>query len=137
MARVFQPLSGAQMPMDPASLLARRVPADEVMVGHAYVIHARRGGVGVAVRDEAGLLGYRLHREKFGRHFLFTEFDWSTSEFNGTAIPLRLLPDVPPTDEDALLGWLADREAENEPEIRAAWREVIGDDLVERRSSFK
>ena len=132
MARVFQPLSGAQMPMDPASLLARRVPADEVMVGHAYVIHARRGGVGVAVRDEAGLLGYRLHREKFGRHFLFTEFDWATSEFNGTAIPLRLLPDTPPADdEDALLAWLAEREVEHHDEIQAGWREVLGD-LVAR-----
>jgi antitoxin HigA-1 len=35
-----------------AVLLARRVPLAEIVVGRAYVIHARNGGVGVAVREE-------------------------------------------------------------------------------------
>ena len=37
------------MGTDRATLLARRVPHDEVIVGRAYIIHARNGGVGVAV----------------------------------------------------------------------------------------
>ena len=58
-------------------LLARRVPVDEVVPGRAYVILARKGGVGVAVAGEGGRLGYQLHRVKFDHHFLFTEWDWS------------------------------------------------------------
>lgn len=114
--------------MDPnqnrTSLLARRVPHEAVIIGRAYVIHARNGGVGVAVREEEGI-GYRLHREKFGRHFLFTEIDWADHAFHGTAIPLRLLPDIPPTDDVTLLAWLAEREAEHADEVQAAWREVL------------
>lgn len=63
-------MRGRDSRMDPLDdryepLLARRVPADEIVIGHAYVIHARNGGVGVAVNED-GHLGYRLHREKFG-----------------------------------------------------------------------
>lgn len=114
------------MGTDRASLLARRVPHDDVILGRAYIIHARNGGVGVAVRDD-GLLGYRLHREKFGRHYLFVELDWADHEFHGTAIPLRLLDALPPEGDDDLLAWLADREAEYRDEVKAAWREVLGD----------
>jgi len=32
-------------------LLARRVPREDVVLGRAYVIHARNGGVGVAVEE--------------------------------------------------------------------------------------
>jgi hypothetical protein len=117
------------MGTDRATLLARRVPREAVILGRAYVIHARNGGVGVAVEER--LLGYRLHREKFGRHFLFTELDWADAP-NGTAIPLRLLPDAPPEDDEALLSWLAEREAEHAAEIKAGWREVLGD-LMDRR----
>lgn len=113
------------MGTDRASLLARRVPHDKVILGRAYIIHARNGGVGVAVRDD-GLLGYRLHREKFGRHYLFVELDWADHEFHGTAIPLRLLDARPPGGDDDLLAWLADREAEHRDEVKAAWREVLG-----------
>jgi hypothetical protein len=115
---------------DRATLLARRVPHDEVVLGRAYIIHARNGGVGVAVR-ERHLLGYRLHREKFGRHYLFVEYDWADDDHFGTAIPLRLLSDDPPVDDEGLLAWLADREAEHRDEVKAAWREVLGD-LVDR-----
>lgn len=108
------------------SLLARRVPRGEVVVGRAYVIHARNGGVGVAVSRGAELC-YRLHRVKFDRHLLFDEVDWSDSETFGTAIPLRLLPDIPPTEDVELLDWLAAREEEHAAEVKAAWREVLGD----------
>ena len=114
------------MGTDRASLLARRVPHDEVILGRGYIIHARNGGVGVAVRDD-GLLGYRLHREKFGRHYLFVELDWADHEFHGTAFPLRLLDALPPEGDDELLAWLADREAEHRDEVKAAWREVLAD----------
>ena len=44
--------------MDPfdnrAPLLARHVPLDEVVEGKVYVIHARNGGVGVAVEEKDG-----------------------------------------------------------------------------------
>lgn len=35
-------------------LLARRVPRENVVMGRAYVIHARNGGVGVAVGGLGG-----------------------------------------------------------------------------------
>ena len=114
------------MSTDRKSLLARRVPREEVIVGRAYVIHARNGGVGVALESDGGVLAYRLHRVKFDRHYLFDEYDWGDDDQHGTAIPLRLLPDVPPRDADELLAWLAERQAEHEAEIRDAWREVIG-----------
>lgn len=109
-----------------SSLLARRVPRAGVVLGRAYIIHARNGGVGVAVADESGL-GYRLHREKLGRRFLFTEIDWDDHELHGTAIPLRLLPELPPVDDDELLTWLADRESEYCDEIADAYNEVLAD----------
>lgn len=108
-----------------AGLLARRVPRDEITVGAAYLIHARNGGVGIAVM-ERDLLGYRLHRDKFGQHSLFVEYDWGDYERFGTAIPLRWLPQAPPTEDGEILAWLAERERELEGEIRAVWREILG-----------
>lgn len=119
------------MGTDRASLLGRQVPHDNVVIGRAYIIHARNGGVGVAVRED-GLLGYRLYREKFGRHYLCVKYDWADDERFGTAIPLRLLADVPPNEDAALLAWLTDQENEHRDEISGAWREVIGD-LVDAR----
>jgi hypothetical protein len=107
-----------------ARLLARRVPLNEIVVGRAYVIHARNGGVGVAERED-GHLGYCLHREKWGEHFLFTEWDWAEGEPYGTAIPLRLLDAKPPKGEKRLLAWLAEREAEHGSEIQAAWEVIL------------
>lgn len=109
-----------------AGLLARRVPRDEITVGAAYLIHARNGVVGIAVM-ERGLLGYRLHREKFGQHYLFVEYDWADDERLGTAIPLRRLPQAPPTQDSELLEWLAECEIELDGEIRAVWREIPGE----------
>ncbi|MEZ4329241.1 MAG: hypothetical protein R3B40_28695 [Polyangiales bacterium] len=107
------------------TLLARRIPRTDVLPGRAYVIHARNGGVGVARRSDDGKLRYTLHREKFGHHYLFDEYDWDDDDRYGTAIPLRLLPDVPP-EEALLLDWLAEREAEHQAEITRAWNEVLG-----------
>jgi hypothetical protein len=103
------------------TLLDRRFPRDEVELGRAYVIHARNGGIGIAVTTEEKL-GYRLHREKFGTHFLFDEWDWDEGEPFGTAIPLRRLDADPPSDDVELLEWLACREWEWRVEIDAAWR---------------
>ena len=108
-------------------LLDRRVPVDAIVLGRAYVIHARNGGIGVAVAP-GGRLGYRLHREKFGEHFLFDEWDWAEGEPYGTAIPLRLLESEPLLDPEALLAWLAERETEFREEIDAAWEVVLGFD---------
>lgn len=116
------------MPIDleRRSLLARRVPRGDVIPGRAYVIHARNGGIGVALLRDAELR-YRLHRVKFDDHYLFDEVDWEDSAVHGTAIPLRLLPDAPPADAAALLDWLAERERELAGEVKAAWREVLGE----------
>lgn len=106
-------------------LLARRIARDDVTVGRAYVIHARNGGVGVAV-EEDGQLGYQLHREKFGHHYLFVELDWEGGPPHGTAIPLAAIAAEPPHGEPALLAWLSEQEREHRPEIDAAWEVILG-----------
>ncbi|MBX3269583.1 MAG: hypothetical protein KF729_04950 [Sandaracinaceae bacterium] len=106
------------------SLLARRVPREDVVIGRAYVIHARNGGVGVAIEQE-GRLGYRLHREKSGDHFLFVEWDWDEGPPHGTAFPLSPIALAPPADEDELLAWLAERETDLRAEIAEAQRELF------------
>jgi hypothetical protein len=106
-------------------LLARRIPLSAVQVGCAYVIHARNGGVGVAV-SEGGRVGYRLHRNKFDRHFLFVEWDWEVDAQFGTAIPLAPIEAVPPEDDATLLAWLLDREVEHADAIQDAWQVVLG-----------
>jgi hypothetical protein len=106
-------------------LLARRVPRDSIVLGRAYVIHARNGGVGVAV-EKNGCIGYRLHRVKFTHHYLFTEYDWDDDPSYGTAIPLRLIAAEPPTDNEELLAWLANQQEEHRAEFDAAWEVVLG-----------
>jgi len=106
-------------------LLSRRLLRDQIQLGRAYVIHARNGGVGVAV-DEDGELGYRLHRVKFGQHYLFVEYDWDQGEPFGTVIPLALIADPPPVEEDALLAWLRQQELAHQTEIAEAWSIVLG-----------
>ena len=106
-------------------LLERRVPREEVVLGRAYVIHARNGGVGVAVVED-GQLGYRLHREKFGKHFLFVEIDWDEGPPYGTAIPLEAIDTVPPTDDTELLAWLAEQQRIHRVQIEDAWATILG-----------
>lgn len=106
-------------------LLSRRIPRGDVVVGRAYVIHARNGGVGIAVKEDDAL-GYRLHREKFGKHYLFVEFDWDEGPPYGTAIPLSAIAAEPPADEADLLAWLTNQEDEHRGEIRDAWSVVLG-----------
>ena len=108
-----------------ALLVARRVPLDTIVLGRAYVIHARHGGVGVAVRED-GRVGYRIHRKKWDEHYLAVEYDWAEDRQFGTAIPLRALDAAPPKDEEQLLAWLTAQEAEHKAEIEAAWRVVLG-----------
>ena len=105
-------------------LLARRIPRSDVTIGRAYVIHARNGGVGVAV-DQAGRLGYQLHREKFGYHYLFVEYDWDEGAPHGTAIPLAVIAAESPDDEATLLTWLRDQEHEHREEIDGAWAMIL------------
>ena len=73
-----------------------------------------------------GRLGYRLHREKLGAHFLFDEWDWDEGEPFGTAIPLRLIDTEPPINDAELLDWLARQEEDYREEIDAAWDVVLG-----------
>ncbi len=109
-------------------LLARRLPRALIEQGRAYVIHARNGGVGVAV-DEDGELGYRLHRVKFGQHYLFVEFDWDEGEPFGTVIPLAPIADVPPEGDDSLLAWLREQELVHQTVIAEAWATILGRDV--------
>lgn len=112
-------------------LLARRIPMADVVPGRAYIIHARNGGVGVAVTD-GGQPGFRLRRVKFRDVFLFVEVDWDVGPPHGTAIPLRELEEAPPADDAALLAWLEGQELANRDEVRANWRVLLGslaDDL--------
>jgi hypothetical protein len=115
-----------------ASLLARRIPRADIEIGRAYVIHARNGGVGVAVKESHARnghpgesLGYQLHREKFDRHYLFVEDDWDEGVPFGTAIPLALIEETPPKDETALLAWLSAQEEKHRAQIDEAWRIVL------------
>lgn len=101
-------------------LLAQRVPRSEIVPGRAYLIHSRSGGIGVAVETD-GRRGYRVRREKHGEVRLFTALEWGEVPPFGTVIPLRLLDDCPPVDEDALLVWLADQEELHRAEIEANW----------------
>lgn len=110
-------------------LLDRRVPRDAIVLGAPYLIHARNGGVGVAV-EKRGLLGYRLHREKFEHHYLFVEYDWGDDPQVGTAIPLRLIEAEPPTGDEELLAWLARQQDEHRAEIHAAWEVVLGKEVM-------
>jgi len=110
-------------------LLARRVPRQDVILGRAYVIHARNGGVGVAV-EEDNRVGYRLHREKWGEHYLFVEWDWTDDPNFGTAIPLKLIEAEPP--EDGLLEWLSKQQDEHRAEIDAAWEVILGPETMRR-----
>ena len=106
-------------------LLPRRVPLADIEIGRVYLINARNGGIGVAVLED-GQVGYRLHRVKFERHYLFVEWDWDIGAPHGTAIPMRLLYDLPPEDDEALLAWLAEREEEHQEEVLAHWAVVMG-----------
>lgn len=92
-------------------LLARRVPAHEVMVGRAYLVHSRSGPVGVACKESRNFkahLAYTLHRKKFHSDLLYTEFDWGGDYFP-TVIPLRLIREHPPEEPDELLDWLMEK----------------------------
>lgn len=106
-------------------LLARRVARESVVVGRAYVLFARRGGVGVAVEKD-GCIGYRLRREKWGDGFLFVEYDFADDVSFGTAIPLTLIEAEPPTSKKELLEYLANQEDEHRAEINAARELVLG-----------
>ena len=109
-----------------APLLARRVPFEDVVLGRAYVIHARNGSVGVAVVED-GNRGYRLHRKKFGSHFLFVEYDWDEGAPFGTAIPLEAIDGEPPLDEIELLAWLAHQEDVHRALVENAWKTILGE----------
>lgn len=105
-----------------------RVPRDTIQIGRAYVIHARNGGVGVAVEEtflSKPVVSYRLRRVKFSKVFLDDEIDWADDESYGTAIPLRLLDEIPPTEPSELLRWLEEQEQIVKSETDAAWERAI------------
>lgn len=100
-----------------------RIPYSEIILGRAYLISARNGIVGVAVRNQ--VLEYRLRRVKFNNIFLDDEIDWEDSTIHGTAIPLKLLEEIPPTNQTLLLDWLKEQEAKYRPEIDKIWTKIL------------
>lgn len=110
--------------MNPAVLLDQRVPRDHIIPGRAYLIHARNGIVGVAVQEDEARIGYTLHRVKFSAHYLDTETDWADCSMHGTAIPLRLLEELPLME--GLLQWLAQKEQEHGAEVQAIRAKALG-----------
>ena len=114
-----------------AQLLVRRVSQTDVKVGRGYVIHARNGGVGIAVK-EGDRLGYEIHREKGGDHSLFVEYDWDEGPPFGTAIPLAAISDEPPEDEAERLAWLSDQETMHAAQIDEAWQTVLGFSILRK-----
>ena len=111
--------------------LERRVPRDQLQLGHAYVIHARNGKVGIwahmpeRVRP-ASQYGFKLRRVKFSNVFLDDEQDWEDCQHHGTAIPLHDLGPAPELEGDALLAWLEAKTKESEPWMKAFWEDFKG-----------
>jgi hypothetical protein len=71
----------------------RYLPISELEDGCLYLIHARNNHIGQWVAPDDGFV---LLREKFGEHYLFTEYHWDRSA-NGTAKPLvKLSGPIPP-----------------------------------------
>jgi hypothetical protein len=106
------------------NLLPKRISKQEIILGRAYIIHARNGGVGIATTESLGhnndVLCYTIRRNKFGNTYLFNEYDWDEDPIFGTAIPLRMLEEIPPKEED-LLAWLIDKELLYRDEIEKTW----------------
>lgn len=84
------------------------------------------------MKEDDGL-GYRLHREKFGNHYLFVEIDWDEGPPFGTAIPLTAISEKPPTDETALLAWLREHEDKHRAIIDEAWQTVLAFSKARRK----
>lgn len=110
-------------------LIPKRIPLDQVELGKAYIIHARNGGVGIAVKVECTIRGvvkeqvnYTIRRIKFDPDpFLFDEVDWEEDKHFGTAIPLRKLEEEPPENRDDWLAWLVQLEETYKEEIEDTW----------------
>lgn len=105
-----------------ARLLARRISRSEIETGRAYVIHARNGGVGVAV-EEDGVLGYRLHRVKFGQHYLFVEYDYEDDDTFGTAIPLAFISESHRMTKRLSSTGCASRSSQTKPQLAPRGRQ--------------
>jgi len=110
------------------ALNKKRIPPEEIQIGRAYLTRGRNGNIGVAINDPRnGQLAYALRRVKWGTIFIDQELDYSYGPPFGTVIPLRLLEELPPTDEMELREWLIQKEDEYIGEIHdwieMAWKE--------------
>lgn len=107
-----------------AALYAIRIPLDQLQEGHAYLIKARNGHLGIYRNDpepkkEWGHDGFDLPRNKYGSTFIDTEYDWDTGGGFGTAIPIKDLGPVPDfADNTAKLKWLIARSEATEAEYK-------------------
>lgn len=71
------------------------IPLTDCKHGGLYRLSSRNLLLGVFNKNTSGFVGIR---EKFGDHYLFTEFHWDTSAPFGTVRPIELLemyPDEP------------------------------------------
>lgn len=62
------------------------IPLNECIHGHVYRIHSRNLDYGVFKSNIGGFTGIR---EKFGDHYLFTEYHYDTGAPYGTVHPLE------------------------------------------------
>ena len=111
-----------------------RVPVTELKEGHAYVIKARNGSVGVYRHRPDGStwspLTYELARNKWGETFIDTEYDYSAGAPFGTVTPLReigAVPDDVAGDRVKLLEWIQAQEQEHRE-----WRDALCRTVLER-----
>ena len=68
------------------------IPLAECKHGGLYRIFSRNLSLGVFNKPSQGFIGIR---EKFGHHYLFTEYHWDTGPPFGTVHPKELLEMVP------------------------------------------
>jgi hypothetical protein len=76
-----------------ARQLCHRIPAKDLPDNVLYYIKARNSCAGIYCSRNRS---FEIARSKFGRDCLFQEFDWDRGPPHGTAIPLKMIEEVPP-----------------------------------------
>jgi hypothetical protein len=126
---------GRKLTMMQSALYVHRIPRDQLVVGHLYLLKARNTCVGIWEHhpeciNEWGQWGYTYARHKFHAVFLDEEHDFDEEHF-ATAMPLRDLGPAPAfTDKEMKLAWLDAQNKAHKATLRdvsdAAWREYRG-----------
>lgn len=102
---------------------------EECVEGGLYRIHSRNLAYGVYKAEQRGFVGIR---EKFGSHYLFTEYHWDNGPPFGTVRPIEFIEQCPITD-------LAESHLVEDEKIGKCWRtnKPLFDWLKERDKSYQ